>query len=63
MNAMFRADPVVSGRSLSARHYSVTPLGPRVGLIQWVPHTTSLFAIFKEWQVGGCYGGGGLCGQ
>ena len=35
---------------LQARHYSVTPLGKRCGLIQWVGHTTSLFGMFKSWQ-------------
>ena len=33
-----------------ARHYSVTPLGPRSGLIQWVDGATPLFALYKRWQ-------------
>lgn len=33
-----------------ARHYSVTPLGPRSGLIQWVDGMTPLFALYKRWQ-------------
>ena len=33
-----------------ARHYNVTPLGPRSGLIQWVEETIALFAIYKRWQ-------------
>lgn len=33
-----------------ARHYSVTPLGPRSGLIQWVDGVTPLFALYKRWQ-------------
>ena len=33
-----------------ARHYSVTPLGPRSGLIQWVDGAVPVFALFKRWQ-------------
>lgn len=31
------------------RHYAVTPLGPRCGLIQWVENATPLFTIYKRW--------------
>ncbi|GLC49196.1 hypothetical protein PLESTB_000192700 [Pleodorina starrii] len=51
INAMLQADPAAAARGLSSvRCYSVTPLGPRAGLIQWVPATTSLFAVFRHWQ-------------
>ncbi|GFR47474.1 hypothetical protein Agub_g9203, partial [Astrephomene gubernaculifera] len=52
MQAMLQADPAAAARGLLAtvRHYSVTPLGPRAGLIQWVPATTSLFSVFRDWQ-------------
>ena len=33
-----------------ARHYSVTPLGSRSGLIQWVDGATPLFTPYKRWQ-------------
>lgn len=33
-----------------ARHYSVTPLGPRSGLIQWVDGATPLFTLYRKWQ-------------
>lgn len=33
-----------------ARHYAVTPLGPRSGLIQWVGGATPLFFIYRKWQ-------------
>ena len=33
-----------------ARHYSVTPLGSRSGLIQWVDGATPLFSLYKRWQ-------------
>lgn len=37
-------------RVYRARHYSVIPLGPRSGLIQWVDGVTPLFALYKKWQ-------------
>ncbi|KAK0173761.1 hypothetical protein PV328_006909 [Microctonus aethiopoides] len=37
-------------RVYRARHYSVIPLGPRSGLIQWVDGVTPLFALYKRWQ-------------
>ena len=33
-----------------ARHYSVTPLGARSGLIEWVDGATPLFSLYKRWQ-------------
>ena len=36
--------------SYRARHYSVTPLGTRSGLIQWVEGATPLFSLYKKWQ-------------
>ncbi len=41
-----RGDP----RRYHARHYSVTPLGSRSGLIQWVDGATPLFSLYKRWQ-------------
>ena len=40
---------VNSGR-YSARHYSVVPLGPRSGLIQWVEGAVPMFSFYKKWQ-------------
>lgn len=37
-------------RYYHARHYSVTPLGARSGLIQWVDGATPLFSLYKRWQ-------------
>jgi len=34
-----------------ARHYSVTPLGLRSGLIQWVDGCVPFFSLYKRWQV------------
>ncbi|GIL75399.1 hypothetical protein Vretifemale_5200, partial [Volvox reticuliferus] len=51
INVMLQADPAAACQGLATvRCYSVTPLGPRAGLIQWVPATTSLFGVFREWQ-------------
>lgn len=33
-----------------AHSYSVVPLGPRSGLIQWVGSATPLFGLYKRWQ-------------
>ena len=33
-----------------ARRYSVTPLGPRSGLIQWVDGALPIFTLYKRWQ-------------
>ncbi|KAG8236827.1 hypothetical protein J437_LFUL017284 [Ladona fulva] len=38
------------GSLYKARHYSVTPLGPRAGLISWVEGATPLFGLYKRWQ-------------
>lgn len=37
-------------RKFIARHYSVTPLGPRSGLIQWVDRSMPLFTLYRRWQ-------------
>ena len=34
----------------NARHYSVVPLGPRSGLIQWVEGAVPLFSLYKKWH-------------
>lgn len=39
-----------SRTAFRARHYTVTPLGPRSGLIQWVEGATPLFGLYKRWQ-------------
>ncbi|VDM42302.1 unnamed protein product [Toxocara canis] len=35
----------------SARNYSVTPLGSRSGLIQWVEGATPMFHVYRKWQI------------
>ncbi len=49
-NSMLGSDPASRRMGLRVRHYSVTPLGERTGLIQWVGGTASLFSLFKQWQ-------------
>eukprot|EP00094_Tigriopus_californicus_P005418 TCALIF_05224-PA protein Name:"Similar to Smg1 Serine/threonine-protein kinase SMG1 (Mus musculus)" AED:0.14 eAED:0.15 QI:0/0.66/0.5/1/0/0/4/861/3250 len=39
-----------SDSSYKARHYSVVPLGPRSGLIQWVRDAIPMYSLFKKWQ-------------
>ncbi|KAH3864467.1 hypothetical protein DPMN_027485, partial [Dreissena polymorpha] len=50
VNNMFAAADKGSHELYRARHYSVTPLGPRSGLIQWVDGVTAMFALYKRWQ-------------
>lgn len=42
-DALIGADAATARRELHARSYSMTPLGPRLGLVQWVDHTIPLF--------------------
>ncbi|KAK9077291.1 hypothetical protein SSX86_005628 [Deinandra increscens subsp. villosa] len=35
---------------ISIRHYSVTPISGRAGLIQWVENVTSIYSVYKCWQ-------------
>ena len=37
-------------QSFFARHYSVVPLGPRSGLIQWVEGAIPMFSLYKKWH-------------
>jgi predicted DNA-binding protein (UPF0251 family) len=39
------------GARYFARNYSVIPLGPRSGLIQWVEGAVPLFSLYKKWQL------------
>ncbi|KAG2500586.1 hypothetical protein HYH03_001354 [Edaphochlamys debaryana] len=52
IRSLLSADPAASARGLpgAVRDLAVTPLGPRAGLIQWVPATTSMLAVFRAWQ-------------
>ncbi|XP_064619648.1 serine/threonine-protein kinase SMG1-like isoform X2 [Lineus longissimus] len=50
VNNMFARNCVDDKHLYHARHYSVTPLGSRSGLIQWVEGATPLFGLYKRWQ-------------
>lgn len=50
VNNMFAKTNTEDRRQFYARHYSVTPLGARSGLIQWVDGATPLFSLYKRWQ-------------
>ncbi|XP_067130817.1 serine/threonine-protein kinase SMG1 [Centruroides vittatus] len=50
VNNMFMKNKRQGKIVYQARHYSVTPLGPRSGLIQWVDGATPLFGLYKRWQ-------------
>ncbi|XP_066926510.1 serine/threonine-protein kinase SMG1-like [Clytia hemisphaerica] len=49
-NHMFAKTDRSGEKAFVARHYSVTPLGPRSGLIQWVDGATPLFSLYRRWQ-------------
>ena len=44
------SDADAARRHLSPSPLSVTPLGPSMGLIQWVDHTMPLYGVYKAWQ-------------
>ncbi|TNN43758.1 Serine/threonine-protein kinase SMG1 [Liparis tanakae] len=50
VNTMFTKTNQQEQPHFHARHYSVTPLGTRSGLIQWVDGATPLFGLYKRWQ-------------
>ena len=50
VNSLLLSDAAASRLGLAVRHYSVTPLGERTGLIQWVGGTASLYSLFRQWQ-------------
>lgn len=48
-NTAFRSR-VRAGAITTARTYSVTPIGPKAGLIQMVQGAMPLFTLYKRWQ-------------
>ena len=50
ISGVLQHDPQVQARRLSIRRFAVTPLGPRVGLIEWVENTRPLFQIVNSCQ-------------
>ncbi|CAD7698978.1 unnamed protein product [Ostreobium quekettii] len=49
-NGLLQDHALTKPSGLRARWYTVTPLAGRVGLIQWVPNTVSMYGLFKAWQ-------------
>ncbi|KAH7438500.1 hypothetical protein KP509_04G017600 [Ceratopteris richardii] len=50
VNGMLCHHNVTRGKTLAARHYSVTPISGQAGLIQWVDNLVSMYTVFKAWQ-------------
>ena len=44
------ANTLMKKSGFNARHYSVVPLGPRSGLIQWVEGAVPMFSLYKKWH-------------
>lgn len=44
-NAVLAAAPAAAWQSLAATPFAITPLGPRLGLLQWVGGTVPLFQV------------------
>ncbi|CAG0894182.1 unnamed protein product [Cyprideis torosa] len=49
LNTLFASEARRGQDPFRACHYSVTPLGPRSGLIQWVEGGTPLFGLYRRW--------------
>ena len=49
-NQMMSGFKSINSGRYTARHYSVVPLGPRSGLIQWVEGAVPMFSLYKKWQ-------------
>lgn len=45
-----QSDPSTARKQLLPRPLSITPLGPSMGLIQWVDRTMPLYGVYKAWQ-------------
>jgi hypothetical protein len=50
INTMFSKINKSEYPSYNAINYSVTPLGPRSGLIAWIDGAVPLFSLYKKWQ-------------
>ena len=50
VNSMFAKSNKSDFPRYHALNYTVTPLGPRSGLISWVEGATPLFTLYKKWQ-------------
>ncbi|WOK92232.1 serine/threonine-protein kinase SMG1-like isoform X1 [Canna indica] len=51
INSLLSSRDDTCGRELAIRYYSVTPISGRAGLIQWVDNVTSIYSVYKSWQI------------
>lgn len=51
INDLFNSCTGTTSRLLAIRYYSVTPVSGRAGLIQWVDNASSMYSIYKSWQI------------
>ena len=47
-DSLMRSDAAAAAASLHTRPFGMTPLGPRLGLVQWVDHTVPIFQVRPE---------------
>lgn len=50
VNGFLQSSSSTRYHPLGIRHYSVTPISGRAGLIQWVDNAVSIYSVFKSWQ-------------
>lgn len=50
VNGFLQSSSSTHCHPLGIRHYSVTPISGRAGLIQWVDNAVSIYSVFKSWQ-------------
>lgn len=50
VNGLLHSSHLNRAHLVDIRHYSVTPISGRAGLIQWVDNMTSIYSIYKCWQ-------------
>ncbi|URD73045.1 PI3Kc [Musa troglodytarum] len=51
INSLLTSSNDTRGRALAIRYYSVTPISGRAGLIRWVDNVTSIYSVYKSWQI------------
>jgi len=50
VNTLLAADPETSQADLNIHRYSVVPLSPNSGIIEWVPHCDTVHALIKQYR-------------
>ncbi|XP_024959316.1 uncharacterized protein LOC112500194 [Cynara cardunculus var. scolymus] len=50
INGFLHSSAATDSCPIGIRHYSVTPISGRAGLIQWVENVTSIYSVYKSWQ-------------